>query len=355
MERLNPLAIALGLAALAGVNLYLTVFATGLAIHFQWITLGPQYQSLAILGNSWVIAIAGVLYVLEFFADKVPWVDSIWDAVHTIIRPIGGALLAIQVLGHTNAAFTIIVALLGGGTSLVSHTAKAATRLAANTSPEPFSNIALSLGEDVAVIGGLTLIYHNPLIALGVFSIGIAGFIYFGPKILRATRAKIWLVWKKLNLPGRAEAVTSLPKSLPPLLWDAFRDQNVAAETIAWAVPCLSGRVPHVPSNLRGFIAAMNENPRKILFLGRKGRRAVTAKIDLTAATITHEPKFLAENVGIVPAGVKSAAYLFVFPRSDAAVVAKLCEELRIRISTPIWPLETAELSSATAAASVSS
>src|SRR6202162_5529631 len=151
MNRLDLLAAAIGLAALAGINLYLTVFATGLAIHCHWITLAPAYQSLEILGNPWILTVAGILYFLEFFADKIPWVDSIWDAVHTIIRPIGGALLAIQVLGHPNPAFTIIVALLGGGTSLITHTAKAATRLTTNTSPEPFSNIALSFGEDVAV------------------------------------------------------------------------------------------------------------------------------------------------------------------------------------------------------------
>src|SRR6201993_1244791 len=135
--------VALGLAALAGVNLYLPVFAPGLAIHFHWIALTPQYQSLEVLGNPWIITIAGVLYFLEFLADKIPWVDSVWDAVHTVIRPIGGALLAIQVLGHPNPAFAVILGLLGGGTSLIAHTAKAATRLASNTSPEPFSNIAL--------------------------------------------------------------------------------------------------------------------------------------------------------------------------------------------------------------------
>ena len=97
--------------------------------------------------------------LLEFFADKIPWVDSIWDAVHTVIRPIGGALLAIQVLGHPSPALTVIVALLAGGTSLIAHTAKAATRLASNTSPEPLTNIGLSLGEDAAVLGGLTLVH----------------------------------------------------------------------------------------------------------------------------------------------------------------------------------------------------
>ncbi|HJT44701.1 MAG TPA: DUF4126 domain-containing protein, partial [Chthoniobacterales bacterium] len=131
MEQLNLLAVALGLAALAGINLYLTVFATGLAIHFHWITLSAQYQSLEVLGSPWIITVAGILYSLEFFADKIPWVDSIWDAVHTVIRPIGGAFLAIQVLGHPDPVFAVIVGLLAGGTSLASHTAKAATRLTA--------------------------------------------------------------------------------------------------------------------------------------------------------------------------------------------------------------------------------
>src|SRR5205809_6995152 len=155
MEKLDLLAVALGLAALAGINLYLTVFVTGLAIHFHWIALATQYQSVEILGNPWIITVAGIRYFLEFFADKIPWIDSAWDAVHTVIRPIGGALLAIQVLGHPSPALTVIVALLAGGTSLVTHTAKAATRLTSNTSPEPFSNIALSFGEDAAVLGVL--------------------------------------------------------------------------------------------------------------------------------------------------------------------------------------------------------
>src|SRR5947207_4278002 len=202
MEKLDLLAVALGLAALAGVNLYLTVFATGLAIHLHWITLAPQYQSLEILGNPWIISIAGVLYLLEFFADKIPWVDSIWDAVHTVIRPIGGALLAIQVLGHPSPPLTVIVALLAGGTSLIAHTAKAATRLASNTSPEPFSNIGLSLGEDIAVLGGLALVHYNPVLALSIFALAIATFLDFAPKILRAMRTKIWRALKKLNGPA---------------------------------------------------------------------------------------------------------------------------------------------------------
>src|SRR5258707_8112282 len=199
VERLDLLSVALGLAALAGVNLYLTVFATGLAIHFHWITLASQYQSLEVLGNPWIITIAGLLYFLEFFADKIPWVASIWDAVHTVIRPIGGALLAIQVLGHPSPAYTVIVALIAGGTSLVAHTAKAATRLASNSSPEPFSNIGLSLGEDAAVVGCLALVDFYSILSPVIFLICIGAFFYFAPRILRAMKVKIWLGWGKLH------------------------------------------------------------------------------------------------------------------------------------------------------------
>src|SRR5207244_10088516 len=131
--------------------------------------LASSYQSLAVLGDPLILWISGPLYCLEFFADKIPWVDTAWDTVHTIIRPIGGALLAIRVLGQTTPAFDVVVALAAGGASLVTHSAKASTRLVTNASPEPFTNIGLSLLEDVAVLGGLALIHFNPLWALAVF------------------------------------------------------------------------------------------------------------------------------------------------------------------------------------------
>src|SRR5450432_1307254 len=158
METLQLLAVALGLASLAGLNLYLTVFVTGLAVQQHWVVLAPQYAPLEILANPVVITISGVMYFIEFFADKIPWIDSLWDSIHTIIRPVGGALLAIRVLGPTNPMFDVIVALLGGSVALMTHGVKAGTRLVANGSPEPFSNIALSVTEDAAVVGGLALL-----------------------------------------------------------------------------------------------------------------------------------------------------------------------------------------------------
>jgi hypothetical protein len=333
VEKLDLLAVALGLAALAGVNLYLTVFVTGLAIHFHWIALAPQYQSLEILGNPWIITIAGILYFLEFFADKIPWIDSVWDAVHTVIRPIGGALLAIQVLGHPSPAYTVIVAVLAGGTSLVAHTAKAATRLATNSSPEPFSNIGLSLGEDAAVLGGLALVHFNPVLALVIFLICIGAFLYFAPRIWRGMKVKIWLAWRKLNGPADRDEAVKLPSTLPARLAAAFGRENVLGETVAWAVLCVSGRGRGVPANLFGALVATNEEPCRLIFVARRGRRSLARAIDLAGLNVTREPKFLAENLVIFPEAGKGPRYLFVFARPQAALVEQIVHDLNLRLS----------------------
>jgi hypothetical protein len=335
VEQLNLLGVALGLAALAGINLYLTVFVTGLAVNQHWITLSPQYQSLEVLAHPAIITIAGILYFLEFFADKIPWIDSAWDAVHTVIRPIGGALLAIQVLGHRSPVFDVMVLLLAGGTSLIAHTTKASTRLVANTSPEPFSNIGLSLVEDAAVFGGLALIHYNPLMALVVFLLALAAFLYFAPKILRAMKAKIWLIFKKLNGPADSSSSASLPITLPAKFADTFSRQNVLSETIAWAVPCLSGRGRRIPANLFGALVATNEEPRKLVFVARKGGRAFSQTIELDGMTVARDPKFLSENLVIFPAAGKGPKYLFVFPRSSAGLIEEISEYLRGRLSAP--------------------
>ena len=169
METLSLLGVALGFATLSGVNLYLTTFLAGLAIRFNWVDLADKYESLSILENPWIIGIAGVLFFVEFFADKIPWVDSTWDAVHTFIRPVGGALLALAALGEMDPAVSVIAALLGGGTSLVTHATKAGGRLLINMSPEPVSNSIASIGEDGLVLGGLGLMALSPAIAFFVF------------------------------------------------------------------------------------------------------------------------------------------------------------------------------------------
>lgn len=338
MDKFKLLSVALSLACLAGINLYLTVFVTGLAIHFHWIALAPGYQSLEVLGQPWIIGIAGILYLLQFLADKVPWLDTAWDTVHTIIRPIGGALLAIQVLGHHSPVMDALIILAGGSASLVTHTAKASTRLAANSSPEPASNIGLSVVEDVAVFGGLALIHYNPILALSIFVIAIAAFVYFAPKVFRMMKAKIWFALNKLNAAADLHRSTTLPIALPGRLAPIFTKQNLLGETIAWAVPCVSGRGRRIPANLFGALVSTNEEPHKLVFVGRKNWKPFCQTIDLEGMTVAREPQFLSENLVIVPAEGRGPKYSFLFTRSRAALVELIAEDLRDKMqrTTPV-------------------
>jgi hypothetical protein len=163
MELLATLGRTLGFSLAAGVNLYATVAVLGLAARYGWVQLPEQFQ---VFNNPWVIGLAGVLYVVEFVADKIPWVDSIWDSIHTVIRPVGGALIAVAALGDASPVVVGLMALLGGTAAAGSHLTKAGTRVAINTSPEPFTNWLASLAEDAFVIGLSLLTLKFPLLAL---------------------------------------------------------------------------------------------------------------------------------------------------------------------------------------------
>jgi hypothetical protein len=182
MEILDQLSVALGFATLAGINLYLTTFVAGLAMRFNWLALADKYEQLAILADPWIIGVAGGLFCIEFFADKIPWVDSSWDVLHTAVRPIGGVLLALAALGQLDPAISVVAALLAGGTSLTTHLAKAGGRAFINLSPEPVSNSVASSAEDGLVLGGLGLMAFSPLLSI-VFCFGILA-------------VAAWIVWK---------------------------------------------------------------------------------------------------------------------------------------------------------------
>ena len=169
MDLLTQLGLALGFATLSGLNLYLTVFVTGLAVRFNWVELATQHEQFALLGDPWIIGVAGVLFAIEFFADKIPWVDSLWDTVHTIVRPVGGILLALAALGDLDPSMSVIAALLSGGASLATHSLKAGGRLLINLSPEPVSNTVASVTEDGLVLGGLGLMAIAPVVGFFVF------------------------------------------------------------------------------------------------------------------------------------------------------------------------------------------
>lgn len=192
MTIIDQLGIALGLATLAGLNLYLTVLVAGCAVRFHWIELSDSYGQMAALGNPWVLGVAGCLFVVQFVADKIPWVDSIWDMVHTVIRPAGAIFLALAVLGKMDPAALTVAALLAGGAALSTHGTKAGIRAFLNLSPEPVSNTVASVAEDGLVLGGLGLLGLSPAIALvlftGVVVLSAAAAIWIRKKIFRLRR-----------------------------------------------------------------------------------------------------------------------------------------------------------------------
>jgi Domain of unknown function (DUF4126) len=175
----------LGFSFAAGVNLYATVAILGLAARYGWVELPPQFDA---FDNNVVIGVALVMYVVEFFADKVPYLDSLWDLIHTAIRPVGGALIAVATLGEASPTVEGLVALLGGTVAAGSHLTKTSTRAVANTSPEPFSNWILSLGEDLFVVGLGYLALQYPVAALIVAMVLIALIAVFAVAIIRTTR-----------------------------------------------------------------------------------------------------------------------------------------------------------------------
>lgn len=160
---LVPFGHALGLSLTAGVNLYATIAILGLAARYDWVAVPAQYD---VFASDWVIALALLLYAVEFVADKIPWFDSLWDGMHTFIRPIGGALIAVVALGSPSPGLDVLSALAGGAIAASGHLAKASTRVAVNASPEPVSNWILSIAEDGFVVALAVFALTHPMAAL---------------------------------------------------------------------------------------------------------------------------------------------------------------------------------------------
>ena len=176
------------LAFAAGLNVYATIAVIGLSGRFDLVSLPASLQ---VFENPWVIGVAVAMIAIEFVADKIPWFDSLWDAVHTVIRPIGGAFIGVTAIGaHASPAMMTIAALVGGSTALTTHLTKAGARAAANTSPEPFSNWFLSLGEDLFAMSLSYVALTHPWIALGVVTVLLVAIFASASLIVRAIRRR---------------------------------------------------------------------------------------------------------------------------------------------------------------------
>jgi len=185
MEWFSTLSLALGSAWTSGINLYATVTILGLIEKFGFAKLPG---GLDVLNNWWIIGIAGGLYVLEFFADKIPYVDSVWDVIHTFVRIPAGAIVAYGATNQLDPGIYVSAFLLGGGLATAAHGSKAAIRIGANFSPEPVTNWVLSFAEDGIAIVGVLLAVFAPVVITTVLAIFVLLFIYFAPKVFRALR-----------------------------------------------------------------------------------------------------------------------------------------------------------------------
>ena len=185
MGTLEALSLAMGAAWTSGINLYATVAALGIAGQLQLIQLPPDLQ---VLAHPFVITVACIMYVIEFFADKVPYVDSGWDVLHTFIRIPAGAVLAARSLGDMNPALELAALLAGGTVALAAHGTKASARLAINTSPEPFSNWTASVVEDVTVLGSIWMIFNHPILMLIIVFTFLAFVVWLAPKLFRLAK-----------------------------------------------------------------------------------------------------------------------------------------------------------------------
>ena len=198
MNAVELVALAASVSLLAGWRLYLVTLVTGLAMKFGWIALPEQLRALDVLANNWIIGVAGVGTLAEFFADKIAWVDSAWDAIHSVIRPVGGALLSAAIVDSADPTWQVASFLLGGGAAFVAHAGKAGARTLVNASPEPFSNVIVSTAEDVTTGGLLALAIAYPVAAALIAAMLVA--------------LSIWLVFaarrvlRRLLEPKRREA-----------------------------------------------------------------------------------------------------------------------------------------------------
>ncbi len=185
MSLFSTLALAMGGSWVSGINLYAAVATLGLLSRYGNLQLPGE---LTVLSSWWVIGVAAALYVIEFVADKIPYVDSTWDVVHTFIRIPAGAVLAAAAFGDFDQGIQVIAFLLGGGLALTSHGLKATARAAINTSPEPVSNVAASVAEDVLAIGSVLLAAFVPVVLVIVVAVGVSAFFVVLPKTFRFFR-----------------------------------------------------------------------------------------------------------------------------------------------------------------------
>jgi hypothetical protein len=297
MHVIQLLGSLMGLAFVAGINLYATILAVGLGIRLGMIHLSPDLASLEILSHDYILIAAGVAYFAEFFADKIPWVDSAWDSFHTFIRPIGAAVIGATALGDVDPVLEIAVFLLCGGVAFSSHTTKAGLRLVVNQIPEPFSNIGLSFTEDIAAVGGAWLALTHPVIMFVLTLIFLVLFIVLVPRLFRLLRVEVLAMTagiKSLLSGGMAGEEADLFDEIPEKFLGHVPDDIRSGEN-TFCVRSVSGKGMDLGRNLVGLLFLNNG---RLSFITRKSFRVRTSDLNLSGIKdVKYQKKLLLDRL----------------------------------------------------------
>ncbi len=338
---LSLLCLILGLAFLSGINLYLTTFLLSLSLRQGWIhpDLAP---ALAPLAHPALLGTALLLFLIEFILDKIPWFDSLWDALHTLVRPVGATALALIILDGAPLSpyATPWIAAAAFLVALAAHLTKSGIRLLLNASPEPFTNSLASLAEDAAVATLLLWLLRAPVTgAAACFALLLATW-YFLPRLLRLIFANLLLLWKKYF--GTAPAPF---KATPPAVLAPGEASQLAAlfgpsSSPAWAVPCLSGSSQGLPGLLPhrcGTLLAPQDHPGSLCFLFRHRFRPRSLRISLAGAQLRQENTFLSANL-IIQRPEDRLLLTFRFPLPASDLLAALLRDLQARLGRDLPP-----------------
>lgn len=343
MEIVQLLGSAMGLGFVSGLNLYATVLTLGLGIRFNFITLSPPFSQLEILGSWYVLIAAVILFILEAFADKIPWVDSLWDAVHTLVRPLGAAALGATAIGSVDPQAAII-AFMCGGVALTGHSAKAGTRLLVNHSPEPFSNIVLSVGEDILAIAGTWLAINHPVIMFVLVLLFLTAFVWFAPKAFRLMRVeytaaialltKLYMIAKAyvMNFRQRRLVAAGTNMSIPVASSDSsvnednspcwsdgipehylhYIDNKLPPGDVKSCVRCVAGKGI---KGLRWSVGYLQVRDNELLFVTRRSFRFRNHQIDRQAIEdVNFKKRILLDRLVLRANGKQRVFSLFKYP-----------------------------------------
>jgi Domain of unknown function (DUF4126) len=344
MEVVQLLGSAMGLGFVSGLNLYATVLTLGLGIRFHFIVLSPQFEKLEILSSWYVLIAAGILFVLEAFADKIPWVDSLWDVVHTLIRPLGAAVLGATAIGSIDPQAAVIAAMCGG-VALTGHSAKAGTRLLVNHSPEPFSNIVLSVGEDIMAVAGTWLAIKHPVVMFVIVLLFLIAFAWFAPKVFRLMRVeytaaiallkKLYILARAyvLNYRERRVVVAGTDMSIPvgssedslngeksgswsdgiPEHYLHYFDNKLPPGDVKSCIRCVAGKGI---TGLRWSVGYLQVRDKELLFVTRRSFRFRNHQIDRqTIEDVNIKKRILLDRLILRTNGKQRVFSLFKYPQ----------------------------------------